>query len=215
MTSDPYEFESKILEEAVQSPVAALMRLSLEIDRQLRLILAVIGRLSSYTGLNPSDAIELLSKSTEVPSELHTTMKNFWQIRNAIVHGEATGGALALRALDYGLRILKMLAAIPRPTYRVKVANIPLFADQEAKWPRSGVSGVQVQTFAPDGTYQQVHIFPTTREYWPGQSVTWEWRNELGERGWEETWYRDPETGEIKFAWSGSIEFVGRNLATV
>jgi hypothetical protein len=61
----PLGFEEKILEEAIQSPSIAMMRLSLEIDRQLRLILAVIGRLKEYFGQSPSDALDLIARHAE------------------------------------------------------------------------------------------------------------------------------------------------------
>jgi ribosomal protein S6E (S10) len=116
-------FEAKILEEAIQSPAVAMMRLSLEVDRQLRLILAVIGQLKDYTGQSPSEALDLIGKSIEgsaIPVELRDTLKSFWNLRNMVVHGGNAQQGFAMRALDYGFRILRMLQAIPRPSYVVR-----------------------------------------------------------------------------------------------
>ncbi len=34
-------------------------------------------------------------------------------------------------------------------------------------------------------------------------------------QGWEDTWYKDPETGKCTQAWSGSMEFIGRNIQEI
>lgn len=53
-------------------------------------------------------------------------------------------------------------------------------------------------------------IFPTTRDHFKkGKRVAWEWSDH---RSWGESWYRDPDSNEIKYAWTGSLEFVGRHL---
>ncbi len=111
-------FEEKILEEAIRSPSIAMMRLSIEIDRQLRLILAVIGRLKDYTGLSPNEALDLMETCMEgslIPSELRDTVKNFWELRNYVVHSGGSQVGYAMRAVDYVNRILRMLQTIPRP----------------------------------------------------------------------------------------------------
>jgi len=42
-----------------------------------------------------------------------------------------------------------------------------------------------------------------------GKRVAWEW---ITGNKWDESWYRDSDTNEIKYAWSGAMEFVGRHL---
>lgn len=209
-------FEEKILEEAVQSPAVAMMRLSLEIDRQLRLLLAVIGRLQAYTGQSPSEALDLIGKSIEgshVPVELGATLKNFWELRNIVVHGG--GGSqtgFAMRAVDYGFRILKMLQTIPRPSY-VVVAAVSLFSDPTCNNLRRDVHGVILESFGLKGENYGRNPHPSRKDYVQGQSVSWEW--DLRGPGWGETWYRDPQTNEIKYAWTDSLEFIGRPLELV
>jgi hypothetical protein len=39
--------------------------------------------------------------------------------------------------------------------------------------------------------------------------VTWSWDMS---NVWPESWYRDPETDTIEYAWTGSAEFAGRPL---
>jgi hypothetical protein len=215
----PLGFEEKILEEAIQSPSVAMMRLSLEIDRQLRLILAVIGRLKEYYGPSPSDALDLIAKSNTgefIPSELRDTLKNFWDLRNVVVHGGRASENLSMRSIDYGLRILRMLQAIPRPIFIV-VAIVIIFSDKMCTVPRQDVSGVILESLGQNGEKLGRHIHPSRKEYIPGQSVSWEWdmTGNPRESGWGETWYRDPDSGEIKSAWSASLEFIGRPLESI
>jgi len=208
-------FEEKILEESLQSPAIAMMRLTLEIDRQLRLILAAIGRLGSYSGQSPSEALDLIGKSIEgasVPPALRDTLKTFWDLRNNIVHGYNENQGFALRAVDYGLRILRMVQSIPRPSYRV-VTLVELFSDKFCTRPRLDVRGIVLDHFGLKGELQVRSVHATRRNYERGQSVSWEW-NTTGE-GWGETWYRDPDTHEVKCAWSEASEFVGRPLDTI
>jgi hypothetical protein len=44
-----------------------------------------------------------------------------------------------------------------------------------------------------------------------GVSVGWEWNTDR-RQSWGDTWYKDLETGKCTPAWSGSMEFIGRNL---
>ncbi|MGA3011819.1 MAG: hypothetical protein ABSD72_16290 [Terracidiphilus sp.] len=215
----PLGFEEKILEEAIQSPSIAMMRLSLEIDRQLRLILAVIGRLKEYFGQSPSDALDLIAKSNAgnfIPSELRDTLNNFWDLRNVVVHGGRANDNLSMRSVDYGLRILRMLQAIPRPSFIV-IAVVNVFSDRMCTVMRQDVRGVILESFGPNGEKSGTQIHPSRREYTIGQSVSWEWdlAGNPWESGWGETWYRDPDSGEIKLAWSQSLEFIGRPLELI
>ena len=205
-------FEKQILEEAIQSPAVAMMRLSLEIERQLRLILAVIGRLKDYTGQSPTEALDLIAMSNEgsaIPPELRDILENFWDLRNSIVHGARSHHVIAMRAVDYGLRILRALQAIPRPSFIV-AARVPLFSDRYCQTLRDDVWGVILEHWGAKGENFGRHTHPSRKKYIEGGSVSWEWA--LNGPGWEETWYREPQTGETKLAWSESLEFVGRPL---
>ncbi len=213
-------FEQQILEEAAASPVVAIMRLTLEIDRELRKLLATTGNLSQYQGELP-DAIGLLEKANgiELPRELKDTLTQFWSLRNHVVHSQVSEH-LALRALDYGLRILRMVKSIPRFSYIVVRADIPVYANSACNPPaREDVRGVMLETFSPEGTPTGRHIFPTTKTYSPGESVSWEW-NLQNSKGWGASWYQDPDPNDpsrrtIKSAWGESLEFVGRDLENI
>jgi hypothetical protein len=210
-------FEQHLLEEAAASPTVAIMRLTLEIDRELRKLLAVTGRLGQYRGEMP-EAIELLEMANgiKLPRELKDTLTQFWSLRNHVVHSQVSEH-LALRALDYGLRILRMVKSIPRHSYVVVRADIPVYANSACRPPaREDVRGVMLETFSPEGEFMNKQVFPTTRTYLPGESVSWEW-NRQNEKGWGPSWYQelDPDDSgkrTIKSAWGESLEFAGRNL---
>lgn len=204
-------FEQQLLEEAAASPVVAMMRLTLEIDRELRKLLAVAGNLSRYQGEVP-EAIGLLeqTKGFSPQRELKDTLTQFWSLRNQIVHYQVPEN-LALRALDYGLRILRMVKSIPRHSYVVYKSGITLYEDRACSRAREGVRGVILESLSADGESLGRQIFPTTKSYVPGESLSWEW-DLHDEKSWGETWYRDPDTMEIKSAWGESLEFVGRDL---
>lgn len=208
-------FEEKILEEAIQSPAVAMMRLSIEVDRQLRLILAAVGSLTDYTGQSPTEALELIGKSIEgsaIKPELKDILESFWELRNSVVHAVGSRHGYAIRAVDYGFRILRMLQTIPRPSYIV-VAVVFLFADQKCNIPRQDVNGVILESFGLKGESHGRHAHPSRKHYTQGQSVSWEW--DLRGPGWGETWYQDPETHETKYAWTESLEFIGRPLEVI
>jgi len=211
-------FEQQLLEEWLASPVATIMRLTLEVDRELRKLLAVTGRLGQYQGEMP-EAVDLLQKgdSLQPHRELRDSLAQFWSLRNTVVHGQPLSGNLALRAFDYGLRILKMIKSIPRHSYVVVRANIPVYANSACNPPaREDVRGVILETFSAEGESLGKQIFPTTKTYSPGESVSWEW-NLQNKKGWGPSWYEELDPNEpsrrtIKSAWDESLEFVGRNL---
>lgn len=212
-------FDTGVLQDALKSPSIALMRLSIEIDRQLRLLLGAAGGLSSYKTFNPVTAMNLLAGISGVvlPDALKNSVTDFWNVRNSVVHGgEAGNDGLAVRAIDYGLRILSILASIPRPTRIVRHVDVALYADKACLRKYQNVGGVIMESFSSDGTSHGLSIYPSTRHYNVGDEVTWEWKPGGTDDGWDETWYRNPDKGgQIELAWSGSMEFVGRPLSEV
>ena len=89
--------------------------------------------------------------------------------------------------------------------------NIPLYSDGKCQQLREGVSGILLESRKmPEDTVAGYQIFPTTRTHFKiGMRAAWEWNlNQV----WGETWYLDPTTKEIQFAWSSAGEFVGQSL---
>lgn len=218
-TSSVMAFDNVVLQEALRSPSVALMKLSIEIDRQLRLLLGTVGLLSRYQSSNPVLAIDLLRgvQGVSVPTELRNAVADFWRVRNGIVHdGDAGYEGLAVRGIDYGLRILSMLVSIPRPKRVVRYCDIPLYQDKFCTRQYPNVLGVIVESFSAEGVSHGLQIHPSRLRYSIGDEVTWEWELGNSAEGWDETWYRNPaKDNVIELAWSGSMEFRGRPLSAV
>jgi hypothetical protein len=229
-TSQVSSLEDRVLCDTMNTPILALIRLTLEIDRQLRLLLAPSGQLGRYKSTNPPQAIALLNQrgvSENLPPHLTKSIEGFWRLRNQIVHMNSGGEALAARVVDTGLRVLRMLMDIPRPRFVIKHANIPLYSDQELQKQLSELRGILVQSYDWDGKDAGLHFHPSTQTYSRGMNISLEWKatspegrplglnwSHTSRDGWDSIWYRDPETGEVKSGGS-SMEFIGRDLATI
>ena len=191
-----------ILREAATSPRVAVMTIAAELEADVR-------RLSAITGWG-RDARTVRQQLSSVPiaDDLRSAVDDFWTVRNQVVHGSSASDDDVLRAVDYGLRILEALDRVPVETNLVE-AVVPVYEDPQAASRRMDVMGLVLKTIPPDGGDSHFRIFPTTRtDYEKGKQVSWEW----GPRQWGESWYRDPGTGEVKYAWTSSLEFVGRQL---
>ncbi len=207
------QIERRVLEEALISSKAALMHLTLEIDRELRKLLVSTGVLKQYLALpSPTlpNGLKLLGSvaGAKVPRELEEKVSEFWSLRNTVVHRDSE---VPFRAFELGLIILRILRNIPRPSYIVKKANIRLYSDKYCQTMRPDVRGVLIETFDAEGKSQGARVHPSTREYVEGMSVGWEWNHDK-HQSWDETWYKDPETDKCTPGWSGSMEFIGRDI---
>jgi hypothetical protein len=128
-------------------------------------------------------------------------------MRNRLIHGYGATDDEVLRAIDSGITILKALRALPRSPNIVYWPCAELFSDPEGKNRLEGVCGVMFETRGPTGDHL---IFPTKRkDYQRGQRLSWEW---YAGKVYGETWYKVPDSGEIKRAWLGSAEFAGRDI---
>jgi len=169
--------ERRIKEEALISPKAAFMQLLIDIDRELRILLASSGVLNRYLADKVQTfpiALQHLASASgaKIPNELKERITEFWNFRNNVVHGESE---VPIRAFDLGLMILGVLRNLPRPTYIVKQAEIPLFEDQYCQHQRPVVKGVLLETYDAYGKLQITKVHPSTKQYVDGMSVSWEW----------------------------------------
>jgi len=208
------DFETRILEEAARSPRAVLMLLAAELEREAREVLLASGWFSpNKSPMSLRAAVQALDERVGLARGPLSSLSQFLEIRNTIVHGRAAvTDAEILRAIDIGLTIMRAIRAVPHETHFVDAVGIELFEDSQGKIPVHRGVGVLLRSVSPGGTSEMLRIFPTTRTHFPpGMKVAWEWSPEK----WGETWYRDPESGEIKQAWQGSLEFAGRDIDSV
>ncbi len=206
--------KQKILEESIVSPKAGLMLLGADIEVAGRRLLASLGLLKGRRSIPLAEIIRTLRNSGLVPGTLVRSVETFLQVRNKIVHGRgAASDDDILSALDSGFTILDALEAVPHAIHVVAHAGLELYADGAGEKILPGGTAMILEARKSTGEPGGTNIVPTTRtNYRPGQRVAWEWNPE---KDFDEAWYRDPETGTIKHAWSSSMEFSGRPLDEV
>lgn len=204
----------EILREAARAPKAALILLASDLEREARQLLASMGHLEGRQYVPLSKAIEVLDKKFGgLPGHIPSSLKFFWEARNKLIHGGNASSEDILRAIDSGITILKALKAFPREINIVYHPGVKIFHDPLCRNPIANVKGVILETESPGGATKTFRIFPTTRFYFQkGKRVAWEWSFE---QTWGPAWYKDPDSDEIKAAWSSSAEFVGRHLDEV
>jgi hypothetical protein len=208
-TEDASEIQH-VLELARTSPKVALMSLATEIEKEVREIILSYGYAKETSPLTLGVSTKVLDKNNILPQSTVTALQDFQRVRNPIVHGYNASIDDILRAIDSGIVILKTLKSIPREINVIYHPGIEIYSDEKCKQVREGVKGVILETISPGGAMKSYRIFPTTRTHFQkGLRVAWEWNNELS---WNETWYKDPDSGEIKSAWLGSMEFIGRHI---
>jgi hypothetical protein len=208
--SDPVD---KILEEATRSPKAALLLLASECEKEVRRLLVSTGWHRGRQIRSIRQGFDILSQLEVLPPNVASSVRLFADIRNRLIHGQDATDDDTLRAIDSGITILKVLKAIPHETNIVYHPCVELFSDPEGKNRVPNVCGLILETTSPGGTTKQHRIFPTTRnDYQRSRRVSWEWNSK---NTYGPTWYKDPDTGEIKQAWLDSTEFIGRDLDEV
>jgi hypothetical protein len=195
-----------ILHDATLSPKLALIGLSAEIERELREVLASLGQYSTRIGIR--EGIQTLVR-LGLPQSLTVSVNLFSQMRNRLVHGYGIPDDAVVSALDSGITILKAIKAVPRETHRIYRKDVALFANDAGDVEVNGATGVILESTGADGKSSN-RIYPTTKAgYEIGKPVSWEWNLS---QTFGETWYRDPDTGTIRYAWTSSAEFVGRHF---
>lgn len=201
----------KITQLAAQSPKAALLVLAADMERELRVLLANTGWHGGRRVVGLKQGFNMLLRETEaLPPHVGGSVRLFADMRSRLVHGVAATDDDVLRALDSGLTILKALRAIPQEHHVVQHADVPIFEDSALTKPLSDVRAVILESTSPGGATKRRDVFPTTkRHFQKGKAVGWEWNLS---RKFEAAWYRDPESGEVRRAWAGALEFTGRNL---
>lgn len=201
---------SEIIKEASRSPKTALILLASEVEKEAKQTLASIGKLQGTHRMTLSQIINELDNHYGLPRHVSSSLRLFWETRNKIIHGGETEESNILSAIDSGVTILRTLQSLPKETNWVQNEGVPVFSDPDCKHEIKGVKGIILRTESPSGAKISYRIFPSTRVHFQkNKRVSWEWSFD---RTWNDAWYKDPETDEIKLAWNSSSEFIGRNL---
>jgi hypothetical protein len=200
----------KILQESARSPKAALLLLAAEIEKELRRVLLGSGWHAGQEIHGIRQGFDILTRLEVLPKHVAGSVRLFSEMRNKLVHGGNATDDDILRAIDSGVTILKTLRSISLEIHKVHHPGVELYSDSDGKRLLPNVRGLILETTSPGGTNKRHAVYPTTRVHFAkGQRVAWEWnlQNKYGR-----TWYRDPDSGEIKPAFHSAGEFIGRDL---
>jgi hypothetical protein len=208
---------SQVREEAAGSPKAALVLVSAELERAVRDKLGDLGQMDLLRGRRPitlRTGLEELARRTNLSMETLDAVHRFSEVRNRIVHGYTNVDEEEVRrAINLGLDLLTAVRSVPSQVTVVLYPHVQVYADPEGKELRTDCHGVMLEIIDTDDSDMRTSVFPTTRTHFvKGMRVAWEWSSR---RKWGESWYRNPESGEIEYGWSGSLEFIGRNLEEI
>lgn len=199
----------KILAEATRSPQAALILLSAELEKLARQLLASTGFLKGRNFISLSQAIRELNDQYGLPKHVATSLKDFMEVRNYLVHGQSSTSQDIMRAIDSGLVILKSLKSLPTEK-NIVFDIVDIYSDPACTKKIQDAKGIILLTKSPGNGIESKRIFPSTRQHFlVGKTVSWEWNLD---KTWHTAWYRDPTDGMIKEAWRASAEFIGRSL---
>jgi len=204
---------SRVLEEASRSPKVALILLATELEREVRQLLASMGLLRRLPSTSLLHSIQALEERGALPKHLAGSFEHFWSLRNRLVHGHEANTDDIVRAIDSGLTILRTIQAIPHEINVVYHPGVAVYSDPDGVNTRPEIKAVVLEITSPGGAAKTLRVFPTTRTHFEkGKRVSWEWNDGLviGE-----SWYRHPDSHEITYAWTESMEFVGRHLEDV
>jgi hypothetical protein len=201
------------LAEASQDKLLALLRIWIDIEQQVRTIVATYGFLQFSSRPSVREYVKVLAQQKVISRETADSIANFYELRNRLVHGKLGNTyreSELLALIDSGLRLLEILRLVPRQTYKVS-AEVPFFSDPSATAVVEGARAVILETTTSDGRHIYA-AYPTTKMYEPGQTLSWEWNLQ---KVWGRAWYKDPQTGETRLGWDSAGEFVGRPLETL
>ncbi len=204
----------EIINKSFEDPTIGIVMLSREIEREIVNITASMGLLKEIQNKPISHKFQLLIESKYLADSILQSVKTFWDLRNKIVHGKTIEDEKQIiRVLDIGTSLLDTLKNIPRAKYIVYKKDIDLYSDSECSIKRNDVKGIILETISPEGTHASYNLRPTTKNFYNEKDiVAWEWSFE---NIWKQTFYKDPDTGQIVKAFDSSAEFVGRPIRTL
>jgi len=194
----------EVLNEASRSPPLGLMLLSSKLERAAQDLAAEAG-IADGRQRPLRVVVQTLVRSELLPPEVGDALEIFSRVRNRVVHGHEANEEEVLRAIDSGTKLLRTVLTARGTVTVIRYADIPLFSDADANVPVTNASGAIIDI----GMGTERAIVPTRSRFHQGMHVTLEWNMSSQ---WRDTWYRDPETGEIKKAWQEATEFVGRPI---
>ncbi len=200
------DVEAHILDLAVRDKRAALMRLAIEIEKELLALHGALGLRNHNESGSFRSIVGQLARHGAIGDEMKKGLTEFWHVRNQIAHSYLSDESLVTSALDSGIRLLRLVKAIPRQRCTIVDPNVQLFKDPRCKDPITDYHGVMLEIMDPEGKKRN-HPFPAGRDFIEGEIVGWDWdmSNIYGV-----AYYQDPDSGQPIQAWGSSAVFVGK-----
>jgi len=199
--------EAHILDLAAKDKQAALMRLAIEIEKEVTILHGAVGLRNSPGPRLFGGLINQLSLQGTITKEVKDGVAEFWHVRNQIAHSSLADDSILTSTLDSGLRLLRLLKAAPRQKCAVIIPDLALFKDKDCTNPITEYVGVLLEIIEPDGNKRRM-AFPAGRQFIAGENVGWDWDSY---RVAGAAFYRDPESNAPLPAWSSSMFFVGKH----
>jgi hypothetical protein len=200
---------TNILDKSISDPKIGIILLSREIEKELNSLIASTGLLKELKIKSVKNSFELLAKNNYIAKPVLDSLAVFWNLRNKIIHGKKIeDDSQLIRVLDIGVNLYNTLKSIPHEKHIVYKTDIPIYSDMLCNVEYPTGKGLMLESFGIEATHYR--IFPTLKtDYKVGDQVSWEWSFSSI---WQEAWYRDPDTNEIKMAWGSAAEFIGRSI---
>jgi hypothetical protein len=115
--------EAKVLDLAVKDKYSALLRLGIEVEKELANLQRAAGGDIPSKGISWSAAIRDLHAKGLISDAISQALFEFRDVRNRVIHATREGSVseqLASSAIDSGLRLYRLLSAISVPERKVR-----------------------------------------------------------------------------------------------
>jgi hypothetical protein len=202
------DIEAHIADLSAKDKQAALLRLSVELEKELLVLHGELGLRNDAKGiLSFRELVVHLRKFGAINAETERSLLEFRTVRNEIAHAvTAYSSAILTSAIDSGIRLLRVIRAVPREKHTVLEPAVAVYSDARCQNRIARYVGVLIESTGPDGTRRR-QVYPAGREFKQGEIVGWDWdrKSTYGPAYWH-----DPETGECREAWTGSLAFIGK-----
>jgi len=113
---------------------------------------------------------------------------------------------MAAKSEEVDPRLPRITETLPMVPFKVVATGIPFYLDKECKSRVADATIAIIQALDPDDDIQELDLVPTTKTYQQDSYVTLAFDNK---KIWEECYYRDPETDEVRRAWRIHVNFIG------
>lgn len=194
-----------------QNPKMALISLAIEIEKEMKILVATTGVFKGRRYISLQQSFDLLYERGVLSKDIKESIRIFWDLRNKLVHGKDEEDENIIRVLDIGIKLLNTIKTTPHEINKIYMSDVDVYKDEGCKDKIINATGVIIETISSDNKRVTYKIFPTTRikYYIKGKIVSWDW--DLS-KTWSESWYVDPITKDIKQAWLSSGNFIGSHI---